>query len=864
MSTEDDIEQHEVERLRRLSEYKISRTLPENAFDDVVKLAIDIFDVPIAFICTTEADCHWVKSSVGIGFAEIPRSISFCDHTHKSEGVMLVTDASKDHRFSQSPMVTGSYNIRFYAGVSLRDTDGFVLGTLVVADTIPRQVADRQLEALQRLASITLDRLELRKAHFQLQEKLTIADDARRNAVAGHDEIRQVLECLPQAIVVMDADNRILLWNKNYEQMFCQVAKFLYLGVQYETMLRKSLELGTYVVGKDAESKVAWLKERLQFHNTEGATSELELDDGRWIRYSQHQTQDGRKICVRTDVTDDKNARSSFRLLFDNNPIPMLIYDQASLSYIDVNDAAVQHYGYTKNQFLTMTLVDMRPPSDRSKVVNYIQKKAGISNGEIDWTHIKADGTEILVNVYSRPIKYYGLDAALVSVIDVTERRKHDAVIQYQAEHDSLTELPNRRFFLEAVDSALSASQKLCSAVVILIDIDDFKSVNDTLGHQVGDLLIVSVAQMLKHYFGDYALVARLGGDEFAILLTHLAEIEEALDVANEMISIFSKPLQVGDRLIQISVSAGVSTSFNEYLVDSSTLLMNADLALYKAKSDGRGVSRVYEPQMSLQLILYRETEQDLRSGLIENQLEVHYQPLVNLDNASETGFEALLRWNHPDKGMIPPSTFIPIAEASGLILPIGKWVLQQACIEAATWLENLSIAVNVAPIQFRSANFVETVENSLKVSGLAPNRLELEITESMFMERSSEILGVLQRLKKMGVSIALDDFGTGFSGLGYLNTFPIDKIKIDRSFVSGLADETKSLELVRAAISIGQGMGLKTLAEGIETKEQLAILKALGCQQGQGYFFSPAMPAFKIASRLKLNKSNPIELAIL
>ncbi len=848
-------DQREVERLRRLAEYKLSRTLTETVFDDIVKLAVDIFHVPVAFICTAEANTHWFASSIGIDFVEVPRSISFCDYTLKCEGVMVVTDASRDERFSKSPMVTGYHHFRFYAGVTLRDADGFALGTLVIADRVPRQVQDRQLESLQILASIAIDRLELRKAHFQLQEKFAIAEVARRNAVADHAELRQVLECLPEAIVVMDAENHIILWNKNYEKMFSEVSKFLEPGIPYEAVLRKSLELGTYAVENNSESQEAWIEERLQIHNEEGAISDLELEDGRWIRYTQHQTPDRKKICVRTDITDDKNAGASFRLLFYNNPIPMLIYDQASLSYIDVNEAAVQHYGYTREQFLKMTLVDVRPPSEGTKVVDYIQKRAGVSNGEIDWTHIKVDGTKIIVNIYSRPIKYYGVNAALVSVIDVTERRKLDAIIQYQAEHDSLTELPNRRIYLKALETALSTPDKACSAAIILIDIDNFKSVNDTLGHQVGDALIISVAQKLKSYFGDYALVARLGGDEFAVLLTHLTEIEEALDVANEMISTFAKSLKVGDHQIQIGVSAGVSTSCPDYVVDSTTLLMNADLALYKAKADGRGISRAYEPQMSLQLILYREIEQDLRHALTENQLEVQYQPLVNLDLGTELGFEALLRWKHPDKGMIAPSSFIPIAEASGLIIPIGKWVLQQACIEATTWIDSLSVAVNVSPIQFRSANLVETVANALKVSGLAPHRLELEITESILLEKSSDILEVLHLLKGMGVSIALDDFGTGFSGLGYLNIFPIDKIKIDRSFVSELSNATKSLELVRAALSIGHGMGLKTLAEGIETKEQLAILKALGCQQGQGYLFSAAMPASKISTTLKLNK---------
>jgi diguanylate cyclase (GGDEF)-like protein/PAS domain S-box-containing protein len=851
-----EVEELETERIRRLSEYHVLRTSPEAAFDDVVRLAVDIFKVPIAFICMTEEDKHWFKSKIGIELVEVPRSISFCDHTLRCEGVMVVPDATKDERFSKSPMVTGPHHIRFYAGVTLRDADGFALGTLVIADVVPRQIPPSSLSSLQRLAGIILDRLELRKAHSQLQTMLRIAEDGRQTAISDNAELRQVLECLPEAIVVMDSENRLLLWNGNYERMFAGIARFLTPGIPYEFMLQKSLDLRTYSVDENAESRDAWIKERMEFHNREGATCDIELEDGRWIRYNQHLTPDRKKICVRTDVTADKIAEESFRLLFDNNPIPMMIYDQSTLSYLDVNNAAVNHYGYSKEQFSKMTLLDIRPQGEREKITGFIQKQAGFSNGEIDWTHIKRDGGRIVVNIYARPIEYYGSKAALVSVVDVTERRRHDALIQFQAEHDHLTELPNRRRFMEELDSTLTAPKKDGATTLVLIDIDNFKSINDTLGHQVGDSLIVSVAEKLRLYFGENALVARLGGDEFAILLTHHTQIEYAKLAADELISSFAKPLKVEEHLIQIGISAGVSFSDSTHAISGATLLMHADMALYKAKFDGRGMSRVYEPQMSLQLLLHRETEQDLRSALAEDQLEVYYQPLVNLDGGSVLGYEALLRWNHPVKGMIAPSTFIPIAESSGLILSIGRWVLAQACIEATTWPRFVSIAVNVSAVQFKSANLVDTVANALRISGLEPKRLELEITESVLLEKSSDILEILRQLKGLGISIALDDFGTGFSGLGYLNNFPIDKIKIDRSFVTGLSESNKSVELVRAAIGIGQGMGIRTLAEGIETKEQLAILKALGCQQGQGYLFGAAVPASRISNRIALDQS--------
>jgi len=513
-------------------------------------------------------------------------------------------------------------------------------------------------------------------------------------------------------------------------------------------------------------------------------------------------------------------------------------------------------YGYTRDQFLKMTSLEIRPASEYQRALDDAKSDFRLDSGEKDWVHIKADGTELLVSSYAKPIKYNGTDAAIVAVIDVTDRRKQDARIQYLAEHDALTGLPNRRLFLDLLSSSLSRKTQIayCTSI-ILIDIDDFKGINDTLGHQVGDDLIIAVGNRLEERVGDRGIVARLGGDEFAILLPMLTELDAAGAAAKELVNAFSKPLKVGDYDLLTGVSAGVSFSIGDS-VDSSTLLRNADLALYRAKTDGRGIYRVYEPQMSLQLMLRREMERDLAMALARNEFAVHYQPLMELESGLEVGFEALLRWNHPDKGMISPASFIPIAESSGLIVPIGNWVLEQSCKLAATWRKNLSVAVNISPAQFKSGQLVDVVCAALAKYGLAPHRLELEITESLLLEKSYETLEVLRSLKELGVVIALDDFGTGYSGLGYLNSFPIDKIKIDRSFIKDLGSKPRSKELVRAAVNIGHSLGLMTLAEGIETQEQLGILRALGCQQGQGFLFSPAIPASQIGDALLLHGS--------
>jgi diguanylate cyclase (GGDEF)-like protein/PAS domain S-box-containing protein len=843
----------EEERLRRLGQYQISRTPPEAAFDEIVALAADQFGAPIAFLCLTEAECNWFKARTGIDLEEVPRSISFCDHTFKSEGVMVVPDATLDERFAESPMVTGPHHIRFYAGVTLRDADGFAIGTLAVADVVTRQATEQQKDSLKRLASIALNTMELKKIQNVVRKTVAAMEVARQQAVSDRDVLRQTVDCLPQAIALVDTDNKFVLWNKNYEKMFPEYSEIFKPGVSIESVYRYLLKNSRYFPPMDAVTADKWLKDRLDLLNKGSAIVEQLPVDGRWIRSEQYLTPDGKKIFVRTDITVDKNAADSFRLLFENNPVPMWVVEKSNQRYIDVNTAALAHYGYTRDQFLKMTLVDIRPPREHERILEDARTNFGADSSDEDWIHLKADGSEIVVTTYSKPIKYENRDAAIVAIIDVTERRKHEARVQYLVEHDALTGLPNRRFFLDLLEGSLSKrAQSHYHTSIILIDIDDFKGVNDTLGHQVGDNLIVAVANRLEECIGDRGVVARLGGDEFVVLLPMLDDPEESHTAAIELIDAFKKPLTIPEHGILVRISAGISSGLDDS-VDASTLLMNADLALYKAKSDGGGVCRIYEPQMSLQMIVHREMERDLRQALTNNQLVIHYQPLLELAGCTEVGFEALLRWNHPEKGMIPPSAFIPIAETSGMIVPFGTWVLEQACLLATTLQENLSVAVNISPVQFKSGKLVDTVAAALGMSGLAAHRLELEITESVLLEKSSETLEILKSLKNLGVSIALDDFGIGYSGLGYLNSFPIDKIKIDQSFIKDIGIKSKSLELIRAAINIGQSLGLRTLAEGIETNEQLENLRALGCQQGQGFLFSRAIPAGEIADGLKL-----------
>jgi diguanylate cyclase (GGDEF)-like protein len=420
---------------------------------------------------------------------------------------------------------------------------------------------------------------------------------------------------------------------------------------------------------------------------------------------------------------------------------------------------------------------------------------------------------------------------------DITERRKAEQQIAYMAHHDSLTDLPNRVLFREELVKALSRVGRGETAAVLCIDLDYFKTVNDTLGHPVGDELLRQVARRLTECVRPTDVIARLGGDEFAIVQVCEQPVG-ATALATRLIKTISQPYEIDGHQVVVGASVGIALAPNDGN-DPDALLKNADLALYRAKEDGRGRYCFFEPEMDARMQARRALELDLRKALALDEFALYYQPLVNLETNKLSGCEALLRWCHPQRGMVPPAEFIPLAEEIGLIGPIGAWVLKQACIEAATWPEDLHIAVNLSPLQFKSGTIVLDVVAALGASGLKPSRLELEITETTLLQDTEATVTMLQQLRDLGVRISMDDFGTGYSSLGYLRKFPFDKIKIDQSFIRDLGENADSIAIVRAVAGLGRGLGIATTAEGVETKEQLRRVREEGCTEAQGFLFS-------------------------
>ena len=431
----------------------------------------------------------------------------------------------------------------------------------------------------------------------------------------------------------------------------------------------------------------------------------------------------------------------------------------------------------------------------------------------------------------------------------MTERKRDQAIIAKLAHHDPLTGLPNRLLFQDRIEVGLGRVERGDTMALLYLDLDRFKPVNDTLGHPAGDALLKAVAGRLKASTRAMDTVARLGGDEFAILLIGPKSTKDVEAIARRIIETISAPYEIGKHAITIGTSIGIAMAPADG-TNPDKLLKNADLALYRSKTEGRGSFSFFEKKMHDKMLTARIIEAGLKEALAKDGFQLHYQPIINIADRKTVSCEALIRWSHPKRGLIPAADFIPVAEECGLIGQIGNWVMRQACQEARNWPDDVSISVNVSPAQFRGQDLEATVMQAL--NGLPPSRLILEITESLLMQNNEETLQTLERLRATGVRFALDDFGTGFSSLSYLQSFPFDKIKIDRSFVSATSNWERSATLRHAIAQLGHNLGMITVAEGVETEEQLTHVQNEGCVEAQGYLISRPVPGEAIVNFFK------------
>jgi len=636
-------------------------------------------------------------------------------------------------------------------------------------------------------------------------------------------------------------------------------------GTPISELIQHRLNLGLKVLSKPDE----YIRERVG-NAVIPATSVHEFTDGRVIAYTVRPMADGGGMATHEDITERRalsarletqheleNAQEeklrTRNLQFDtaiNNMSQGLCFFDGAQRLIVCNDRYLEMYGLSRDRIHPGTtlaeIVDMRFEVGSFPAMStdeYLKWRNNVA--------VSADPTDSVVELHNgrtfeirhRPMPDSGWVATHE---DITEQRRSEAKIAHMAHHDALTDLANRVLLNERLEDALTRVHRNEIVAIHHIDLDQFKAVNDTLGHPAGDKLLKMVADRLRRLVRESDTIARMGGDEFAIAQVAIADPADATALAQRIIKSMSEPFDIDGRQAVVGASVGIAVGPGDG-TSPDELLRNADLALYRAKGDGRGTFRFFESEMDLQMQARRILEQDLRKALPAGEFELYYQPVVNLASNVISGFEALIRWNHPEQGVVAPGAFIPLAEDIGLIVPIGEWVIRQACATAARWPEDLHVAVNISAIQFRNPGLMQVIVGALAASGLPATRLEIEITETVLLQDKETTLAILHQLRALGVGIAMDDFGTGYSSLTYLQCFPFDKIKIDRSFVKDITENTGSLNIVRAVAALAIGMGMTATAEGVETREQLDKVTSEGCTKVQGFLFSQPLPVHEI-----------------
>jgi diguanylate cyclase (GGDEF)-like protein/PAS domain S-box-containing protein len=685
-----------------------------------------------------------------------------------------------------------------------------------------------------------------RHATGELARKRAEVEAAIAEARKSHERLREAIDILPQGIVFLDAEGRYILWNKKYAEIYNRSSDLFRPGARLEDTIRIGVARGDYpeAIGREE----AWIAARLKKLYQPGEQHEQRLADGRVILIDERLTEDGGIIGLRVDITELKQREASFRLLFDSNPVPMIVCALDGESILGVNDAALQHYGYSRAEFEKLTIRSLQA---FDPVLPWADEHAGEELKARTWKHVRADGALIDLAIYSRQLVYGGQPAMLLALMDITERKRAEARLTFMAQHDGLTGLPNRNLLRQQMDDILLHTRRSAEKVAVLVlGLDNFKAVNDTLGHGIGDKLLRGVAKRLRSTLREDDALARLNSDEFAIIQSGVTRPEDAVFLARRLLEAIADPFLLDGHSVVVGASIGIAMSPGDG-DDSEKLLKNADMALSRAKNDSRGTFSFFEAEMDARAQTRRKIETELREAIRSDSLRPHYQPLVDLSTGRITSFEALVRWPHPERGMISPAEFIPVAEETGLINAIGGLMLRRACMDAAQWPDDVRVAVNLSPLQFRVGNLLALVMDTLKQAGLPAKRLELEITETLLLEKSSEVLATLHALRALGVRISMDDFGTGYSSLSYLRSFPFDKIKIDQSLVRDLAGNPDAQAIVRSIISLGKGLGVTITAEGVETEAELSCLRNEGCHEGQGFLFSRARPHAEIVSLL-------------
>jgi diguanylate cyclase (GGDEF)-like protein/PAS domain S-box-containing protein len=651
-----------------------------------------------------------------------------------------------------------------------------------------------------------------------------------------------------QGLCMFDTAGRLLISNKRYLELYGLSPSVVKPGCSLIELLEHRKATGTF--SGDAQEYAAGLLAGIAKGKTGSVTQEL--SDGRVIILINEPMADGGWVATHEDITErrmaekDRDRTKNFlNTVIENVPATLVVKDARERRFVLVNKAGEEFFGVAREQMIGKTDYDFFDKNEADVITARDNEVLQSGNQLVVEDHpIRTPGRGHRL-VTSKRLTILGDDhkpAYLLGVIeDITERKQAEAKIAHMAHHDSLTDLPNRIAFNECLLSTLDrATASKDTFAVMCLDLDRFKEVNDVFGHSTGDDLLREVARRLQAEAGG-AFIGRLGGDEFIIIAADGPQPSTAERLSERLLGAVCGDIEIGDQVLRVGLTIGIAL----YPTDGSdpaTLIGNADAALYRAKAEARGSIRFFEPEMDERLRDRRALQHDLRTAVERDDLQLDYQPQARL-GGEVVGFEALVRWRHPTRGIVPPDTFIPIAEENGTIIAIGEWVLREACREAASWQRPLRIAVNLSPVQFQHGDLAGLVHSVLLETGLSPGRLELEITEGVLIGDFSRAISILRRLKTLGVRIAMDDFGTGYSSLSYLQSFPFDKIKIDQSFISNLGRNPQSQAIIRAVIGLGHGLNLPITAEGVETQDQLAFLSCETCDEVQGFLIGRPGP---------------------
>ncbi len=826
-------------------------SLPDGTFVGVLVRRIDpdSYQRYFASVALAEGAAITLFDREGIMLARYPHVESMIGANYKNAPLMQkVLTRGGQHTLRVKSPVDGTEKLG--SAVSLTHFPLVIMAT----NTVSAALADWRQQTGFMVTTATLSAAVIALILFLIIRQIVRQNrEAQQRLEAERLRLDTALNNMSQGLILYDAGGYIVTCNRRYADMFGLSHDVIKPGCHIREAMYHRQERGAF--DGDVEAFCA----EVMRVAAEGTVSTLthQLANGRAFQVINTPLVQGGWVATIEEITERRNLEQErdrnytfLSEIIDHIPSQITVKDARTRQYLLLNVVAEQLFGQSRQDVVGKTAFDIFPEGAAAHITDddsmALKSAKGLFKDEHAW-QMPGMGLRYITSTRIGINDGAGEPRYLIHVIDdVTERRRADEKIAHMAHYDALTDLPNRTLFRQQIERELANVADGCQFALLYIDVDEFKGINDSLGHHVGDELLKAIAGRIRACLKPGDLIARLGGDEFAVIQTKIESSTDVLAFVTRIHEAIRRPYHCLGHQLSTDASIGIALAPQDG-ADLDQLIKNADLAMYGAKAEGRRTYRFFVPEMDASAKARLSLEQDLRQALVNGGFEIHYQPLVNLHSGEVSGCEALLRWRHPERGMVSPVEFIPIAEDTGLINELGDWVLRTACNEAATWPAHVRLAVNVSPVQLKCDTLALRIAGALAASGLAPHRLELEITEAVLIRDDEAALSILHQLRSIGVRIALDDFGTGYSSLSYLKRFPFDKIKIDRCFVADIAETSESPVIVQAVVNIASASNMTTVAEGVETEAQREMLRNLGCTEMQGYLFSKPRPAAEV-----------------